>query len=72
MSEQEKTNVSLTNCNVGHEPVWYYDDTNCPVCTAKQLIEDLEGDLQELREQLYDMELDYERAKSRLSELGDE
>jgi len=42
------------------------------VCTAKQLIEDLQGDLQELREQLYDMELDYERVKSRLSDIGDE
>lgn len=67
-----KENLKLTNCNHSHDPVWYYDDMSCPVCSAKQVIEDLESDMQELREQFYDVELEVERLKTRLSEVSDE
>ena len=71
MSKKSKKELSLVPCNKDHKPVWYYDDSSCPVCAAKILIEEYENDLQEMREELLDVETEVERLRGEVSELED-
>ncbi len=71
MSKKSKKELSLVPCNNDHKPVWFYDDSSCPVCAAKMLIEEYENDLQDMREQLLDLETEVERLQSQLSDLED-
>jgi len=69
VSQKNKKDLSLVPCNKDHKPVWFYDDSSCPVCAAKMLIEEYESDLQEMREQLLDLETELDRLKSNVSDL---
>lgn len=69
MSNNKTKELSLSVCNDGHPPVWFYDDHSCPVCAAKMLIEEYELDLQDMREQLLDLETEVERLQSTISDL---
>ena len=71
MSKKSKKELSLVPCNKDHKPVWYYDDSSCPVCAAKILIEEYENDLQDMREELLDVETEVERLRVEVSELED-
>ena len=71
MSKKNKKELSLVPCNNDHKPVWFYDDSSCPVCAAKILIEEYENDLQEMREELLDIETEVERLRGEVSDLED-
>jgi len=69
LMKKKTSDPALTVCNDKHEPIWFFDDKRCPMCKLKFLVADIEDDLQELREQYYDAELEIERLRSRVSDL---
>lgn len=69
------TNLSLTNCTgnveagISHVPIWYYDDTACPMCESLEIIGDLQDGLEEIYLQYEDLDNVTTRLQSRVSEL---
>ena len=67
--------LSLTNCtgndeaNISHDPIWYYDDTTCPMCDSLEIIKDLQDGLEEIFLQYEDLDETTIRLQSRVSEL---
>jgi hypothetical protein len=67
--------LSLTNCTgdsesgLSHVPVWYYDDTACPMCESLEIIGDLQDSLEEMLLQYEDLDENTTRLHRSVSEL---
>tara|TARA_B100000131_G_scaffold116562_1_gene113497 strand:- start:1105 stop:1308 length:204 start_codon:yes stop_codon:yes gene_type:complete len=64
--------TSFTHCKKNHPLIWYWDDTECPVCQAQAVIDDMKETVEDMESSLYDAAIELERLRSRVSNLEDE
>ena len=63
---------TFTYCNEEHPPVWYFDDTQCPVCRVLMIQEESKELIEEMETNLYDATAEIDRLQGKISDFEDE
>jgi len=59
-------------CQAKHPLIWYWDDTECPACSAINEQDELKELIEEMESSIYDAAIELERLRSRVSDLEDD